>query len=86
MGDLDNAIDLLTQIGGDTYVPKNIRDVCKRALERLNNESEKVHIRIGATITMLDELSQDPNLPFNTRTHIWEIASLLETCSKEMKS
>jgi uncharacterized protein (UPF0147 family) len=85
MESLERAVSLMKEIIEDTYVPKNIRDTCKKALDRLGNQKEKIHIRIGAAICMLDELSQDPNLPYNTRTQIWEVASLLETASGEAK-
>ncbi len=81
MGELDEAIEILESVVEDTSVPRNIRDVCGNAIRRLTKEDEKLHIRIGAAISMLDELSQDPNLPFHIRTHIWEAASLLETAS-----
>ena len=81
MDELKRALELLDTITSDSTVPKNIRDVCSSSITRLNNQNERVHIRIGAAISMLDELSQDPNLPFHTRTQVWEIASLLETAS-----
>jgi uncharacterized protein (UPF0147 family) len=79
--ELDRAVGILKEITEDTSVPKNIRDVCRASLERLSRAGEKQHIRIGAAINMLDELSQDTNLPFHTRTQVWEVASLLETAS-----
>ncbi len=81
MEELDRALEILERIVEDATVPKNIKEVCRSSIERLNKGDEKLHIRIGAVINMLDELSQDPNLPFHTRTQIWEVASLLETAS-----
>jgi uncharacterized protein (UPF0147 family) len=78
---LDRALEILGTIVEDAAVPKNIKEVCRKSITRLSNEDEKIHIRIGAAINMLDELSQDTNLPFHTRTQIWEVASLLETAS-----
>lgn len=82
---LSRAVEILEAVVEDTSVPRNIRDICQSALNRLRNEEEKIHIRIGATIGMLDELSQNANLPFHTRTQIWEVASLLETASHDVK-
>ena len=81
MEELDRALEILGTIIEDTAVPKNIKEICRASVTRLNNEDEKIHIRIGAVINMLDELSQDSNLPCHTRTQIWEVASLLETAS-----
>ena len=81
MEELDRALEILDEIVEDSAVPKNIKEICRSSIERLHNQGEKIHIRIGAVITMLDELSQDSNLPFHTRTQVWEVASLLETAS-----
>jgi len=85
MDELDRAIEMLTEIVHDSTVPKNIKDICSTTLVRLNNQEEKIHIRIGAAIGMLDELSQNTNLPAHTRTQIWEVASLLETASSNLR-
>ena len=81
MDEIERAKEILEQIIDDQSVPKNIREICSKAIARLDKDDEKIHIRIGATISILDELSQDPNLPFHIRTHVWEVASLLETAS-----
>ena len=81
MEEFDRALEILGEILEDPTVPKNIKEICRSSMERLRDEEEKIHIRIGAVINMLDELSQDSNLPFHTRTQIWEVASLLETAS-----
>jgi len=85
MDELDRAMEILENILQDPSVPRNIKNACEQALERLRKEEEKLHIRIGAAINLLDELSQDPNLPFHTRTQIWEVASLLETAATKIK-
>ena len=85
MDELERAMEILEGVLQDPSVPKNIKSVCEQALDRLRKEGEKTHIKIGAAINLLDELSQDPNLPFHTRTHIWEVASLLETAATKIK-
>lgn len=82
MGDFDRAVELLETIVEDPTVPKNIKEVCRQSLERLRDAKQKRHIRVGAVINMLDKLSQNTNLPFHTRTQVWEVASLLETESR----
>lgn len=85
MEELNRAMEILNEIVNDSTVPKNIKDICNTTLTRLNNQEEKIHIRIGASIGMLDELSQNTNLPSHTRTQIWEVASLLETASNNLR-
>jgi len=85
MEELERATEILESIIQDPSVPRNIKNVCQQVIDRLKKEEEKVHIRIGAAINLLDELSQDPNLPFHARTQIWEVASLLETAASKIK-
>jgi len=72
------AIDLLMQISEDRTVPRNIRDNAKKAKEFLETE-EDLTVKVDKAIQILDELSDDPNLPTYTRTQIWSIVSLLES-------
>ena len=76
---INHAVELIENVIADSNVPRNIKTTCKEVLDRLNRENEADHIRAGAATCILDELSQDPNLPFHTRAQVWEIASILET-------
>ncbi|MBR9681620.1 MAG: hypothetical protein GOV00_02345 [Candidatus Altiarchaeota archaeon] len=78
-GAISKAVELLELILEDSAVPRNIKNTCRTIIERLNKEGEVEHIRAGAATCILDEFSQDPNLPFHTRAQVWEIASILET-------
>lgn len=78
---MSRAVELLKQVTEDTSVPKNIRQVCKDAISRLKDGGQAPHIRAGSVAGILDELNQDPNLPFHSRAQIWEVASVLETVS-----
>lgn len=85
MTELERAIEILDQILKDTTVPRNIKTSCQTVMDRLKNQEEKQHIRIGAAISMLDDISQDQNLPFHIRSMVWEIASLLEVAAGKIK-
>lgn len=74
----ENIIRSLSQIVEDRTVPKNIRRGCEECVSTLKDEEEDLSIRINACISTLDELSNDPNIPSYTRTHIWNIVSMLE--------
>ena len=77
--EIRRAVELLNTIIEDSAVPRNIKNTCREAIARLNKKEEAEHIRAGAATCILDDLSQDPNLPFHTRAQVWEIASVLET-------
>ena len=81
MEQLEQAIVLLQQILEDTTVPKNIRESVSEAKEDLEEDVE-FSVKLNKSIHVLDEISEDPNMPVYTRTQIWNVVSLLESISK----
>ena len=80
--ELDSVVQALEDLSEDNSVPKNIRKSTQEAAERLKDESRELSVRINAAVSILDELSNDPNLPIHARTQVWHVASALETLSK----
>ncbi|MCD6576065.1 MAG: UPF0147 family protein [Nanoarchaeota archaeon] len=75
---LEQAKTLLMQISEDRTVPRNIRESAKSAKEILDSQ-EELTVKVDRAIQILDEVSDDPNMPTYTRTQIWSIVSLLES-------
>ena len=74
------ATQVLNTIAEDTSVPRNIRRAAVEATEALKDEKiESVAVRASNAISILDEISQDPNCPLHARTKIWNALSILET-------
>ena len=69
---------LLDEINEDRSVPKNIRKSVMEAKEHLNNEKNDMKVRVSTAVSILDEISNDTNIPTYTRTQIWNIVSMLE--------
>lgn len=63
----------------DDAVPRNIRRSAENVKSILLDESVKDSIKAASAISILDEISNDPNIPLHTRTLIWNVASQLET-------
>lgn len=76
---LRNAIYMLLSIINDTAVPRNIRRAATQALNQLRDEKLTPGVRAANAIGILDNISQDPNMPISTRTKIWQIIAILET-------
>lgn len=74
----DEADYILNSISADTSVPRNIRKITTQAIEELKADSTTPAVNASNGISLLDELSQDPNCPLHTRTQIYQILSLLE--------
>jgi hypothetical protein len=76
---------LLDEINEDRTVPRNVRLLVVEAKKHLNNEKEDMAVRINSAVSILDEVSNDPNIPTYTRTQIWNIVSLLEIMHNRKK-
>ena len=84
---IENSKMLLQQISSDHSVPKNIRRAAKQAFTAVtgknSQDDDPPEVRANLAISILDEISQDPNCPLFARTKIWNILSQLETISSE---
>jgi uncharacterized protein (UPF0147 family) len=80
---IKQCVDVLTRIKDDDTVPRNIRRSADSVKNILLDSKESPAVRAASSISILDEISNDPNIPLHTRTLIWNIASQLETISVE---
>ncbi len=80
---IKQSVDILTRIVEDDSVPRNIRRAADEAKSRLLNKDESEAVRAAYVISILDDISNDPNIPIHTRTLIWNVASQLEKVSVE---
>lgn len=70
---------MLQAIMEDSTIPRNIRRVADDTKKVLMDESKGLGLRAATAISMIDEISNDPNMPVHARTRIWELVSQLET-------
>jgi uncharacterized protein (UPF0147 family) len=70
---------MLQQIMEDPSIPRNIRRVADETRTVLMNNSKSIGFRAATAISLIDEVSNDPNMPVHARTKIWELVSQLET-------
>jgi uncharacterized protein (UPF0147 family) len=75
----DNVGKLLNGMLNDRSVPRNIKRKAQNALNELEKENETPGVIASNVLYLVDDLSQDPNLPFHARSTIWRIVSILET-------
>ncbi len=69
----------LEYIANDNSVPRNIRRSANEVLDTLRKDGEPLFLRTSTSISILEDISNDPNIPVHTRTLIWDVASQLET-------
>lgn len=73
------CLQVLESINNDSSVPRNIRRSVNEISDILNNQTEPLFLRAASSISILEDISNDPNLPLHTRTLIWNLSSQLET-------
>ncbi|MEN4005875.1 MAG: UPF0147 family protein [Methanobacteriaceae archaeon] len=71
--------EILQHIMEDTSVPRNIRRAAEESKDILTEKDEEPTIRASTVISILDEISNDPNIPIHARTLIWNVLSELES-------
>ncbi len=69
---------LKEQVVQDTVVPRNIRRAAEGAIDVLLDGKKEPAVRAADAIAILEEISEDPNMPMHTRTIIWEVLGALE--------
>ncbi|MEM2948667.1 MAG: UPF0147 family protein [Candidatus Anstonellales archaeon] len=70
-------IEIINSLLEDFSVPRNVRRALEEAKVRLEG-TEELKVRISAAIYIIQEVSEDVNLPAHARTQIWAILSALE--------
>ena len=76
---LNNAMSTLNQIATNPSTPRNIRKNIAELIEELKSGKYSVSVRAVNTISLLDDVTQDPNLPSYVRTSLWQAVSTLES-------
>ena len=75
---LNNAMTTLNQIATNPSTPKNIRKNIADIVEELKSDEYSISVRAANTISSLDDVTQDPNMPSYVRTSLWQAVSTLE--------
>ncbi|MEM0026521.1 MAG: UPF0147 family protein [Ignisphaera sp.] len=73
------ALLILNRVMNDPSIPRNIRRAAMYAIRALNEKNLTAGVRAANAVGVLDEVSQDPNMPLHARTLLWQAISILET-------
>tara|TARA_B100001179_G_scaffold118196_1_gene84504 strand:- start:427 stop:696 length:270 start_codon:yes stop_codon:yes gene_type:complete len=76
---LNNSITTLSQLATNPSTPKNIRKNIADIVEELKSDEYSISVRAANTISSLDDVTQDPNMPSYVRTSLWQAVSTLES-------
>lgn len=75
--DRNELTELIQGIIDDRGVPRRIKDTLSESLPLLER-AQLWEENIAHLISLLDDVSANPNLSMTARTHIWNIVSALE--------
>lgn len=81
---LKEAIEIMREIIEDRTVPRNIRKTVNDALEKVD-KNKPTTVDCSMAIYLLDDISNDINMPAYTRTSIWTAISRLESVKEHIK-
>jgi len=76
---MKEAIETLEQITASNSTPKTIKKSISDLIADLNNPEYSLSVRAANTISLLDDVTQDPNMPSYVRTQLWQAVSKLES-------
>lgn len=74
---IKEVIGMLSELGDDMTVPKNVKLKIKEVIETLK-DSKELSIRVNEALNELDDIADDANVQPYTRTQLYGVVSLLE--------
>ena len=80
--DIEAIAELMANVTEGTSVPRNIRSALDEAKKTILSAVDDV--ALSRAIYLLDDVSNDINLPAHARTDLWTIISELETLKEKL--
>ena len=76
---MKGAIDTLNQIVASNSTPKTKKKSISDLIVSLSSQEYSLSVRAANAISLLDDITQDPNMPSYVRTQLWQAVSKLES-------
>ncbi|MDG7024658.1 MAG: UPF0147 family protein [Nitrososphaerota archaeon] len=76
---LSDAVAVLQQLAGSNLTPPDARKVIGNSIATLKEVKQDATVRAANAVSMLEQLSENPNIPSYTRVGLWTALSKLET-------
>ncbi|NQV39856.1 MAG: UPF0147 family protein [Nitrosopumilus sp.] len=74
---MKGAIETLEQITSSNSTPKTVKKSLTDLIVELKNQEYSLSVRAANSISLLDDITQDPNMPSYVRTQLWQAVSKL---------
>ena len=79
---VSEMVQIMEDILSDRAVPRNIRAKIEETIVKVK---ENTATSLSEAIYLLDDISNDVNMPDHTRTDIWHLISLIEETKEKKK-
>ncbi len=77
--EVEQVTDLMEDMADQDNIPSNVSNLLDDAIEELQEEDKDLSVRVNTASSILDQISNDPNIRQHTRTEIWNLASKVES-------
>ncbi len=77
--EVEQVTDLMEDMADQDNIPSNVSSLLDDAIEELQEEDKDLSVRVNTASSILDQISNDPNIRQHTRTEIWNLASKVES-------
>lgn len=78
---VEAVVQQMRDLAEEGSVPSNVSEMIIEAAEELEREDKDLSVRVNTASSILDQVSNDPNIRQHTRTEIWNLASKTENLS-----
>jgi len=75
---MSNAIEVLKQIASSPATPKTIKKSVTDLIADLGSGEYSMAVRAANALSMLEDITQDPNMPSFVRTTMWQVVAKLD--------
>ncbi|WP_414837027.1 UPF0147 family protein [Candidatus Nanohalococcus occultus] len=79
MPSINSLTSRMRDIAEKNTIPSNVTEMLTEAAEKLEDGEEELSVRVNTAGSILDQVSNDPNIKQHTRTEIWNLASKVES-------
>ncbi len=78
MAAIEAVTSRMRDMADNSSIPSNVSEMLGEAADKLEDGEEELSVRVNTAASILDRISNDPNIKQHTRTRIWNLASKVE--------
>jgi len=82
--EVQDVKDLIEILLGDVMIPKNVKNILQNIGAIIEHDSKDV-VKLSEAIYGLQDISEDPNLPLNAKSDVWQLLNKLEKLKENLK-